>query len=280
LDLLLFAFVGYLVSQILSAYKWRVLAQPLGFSQPFQTFVVYYFAGMYLNLFAPSTVVGDVGRGALLARKGKNIGAALQSVLVDRVSGLVMLIWVSATGFLLFGPTVLPPLLSYGVITTAVLTGIGWWTLAGIVDRLLSPQNQVRHLIERTIEPYQTQALVLGRACVLSFVFHLFQLGLQLLLARAISLAVPFWYLILCIPLVHIASALPVSFGGIGVREGGYVMFLALIGVQQDEALVFGFLWSTLVLGAGLVGGLVFVFSPDTRFSTNSSSQEKLEIYD
>ena len=106
LDYVGLAFCGYLLGQVVSAYRWRLLARPLGFGQPLKTFVAYYFAGMYLNLFAPSVVAGDVGRGYLLAHGRARLGAALHSVLADRVSGVVMLVWVSAGGFLLWGPSV------------------------------------------------------------------------------------------------------------------------------------------------------------------------------
>jgi uncharacterized membrane protein YbhN (UPF0104 family) len=122
-------------------------------------------------------------------------------------------------------------------------------------------------LLEKLILPYHTQAAVLGRACGLSFLLHLFQLSLQVLLAQALNLLVPVWYLMLAIPLIHILSALPVSFGGVGVRESGYVLFFTLVGVSKDEALAFGALWSALVLGANLLGGLVVFFSPTARFS-------------
>ena len=269
-EFVLLAFVGYLASQALSAYKWRLLAVPLGFDQPLRAFTLYYLAGMYLNLFAPSTVVGDLGRGVLLAGNGGGIGPALQSVLADRVSGLVMLLWVSATGFMLFGPTVLPAALCYGTIAAAFLSVAGWWVLPRVIGRLFSPWHRLRWLVEQFLLPYQTETGALGRACGLAFVCHLCQLGLQVLLAHALGLAVPVWYLLLFIPLVHILSALPLSLGGVGVREGGYVVFLALIGIGRDEALAFGLLWSALVLGSGLVGGLVLLLLPEARFSLAS----------
>ena len=269
-EFVLLAFIGYLASQALSAYKWRLLAVPLGFDQPLRAFTLYYLAGMYLNLFAPSTVVGDLGRGVLLAGNGGGIGPALQSVLADRVSGLVMLLWVSAAGFMLFGPTVLPAALCYGTIAAAFLSVAGWWVLPRVIGRLFSPWHRLRWLVEQFLLPYQTETGVLGRACGLAIVCHLCQLSLQVLLAHALGLAVPVWYLLLFIPLVHILSALPLSLGGVGVREGGYVVFLALIGIGRDEALAFGLLWSALVLGSGLVGGLVLLLLPEARFSLAS----------
>jgi len=90
---------------------------------------------------------------------------------------------------------------------------------------------------------------------------------LQVLLSHALGLAVPIWYLLLFIPLMTILSTLPVSFNGLGVREGGYVAFLALVGVGKEEALAFGLLWTALLFAAGLFGGLVLLVSPEARFS-------------
>jgi uncharacterized membrane protein YbhN (UPF0104 family) len=160
---------------------------------------------------------------------------------------------------------VLPAVLCYGVISAALFVVIGWWVLPRALDVLFSPEHRFRQLVEKMVVPYQATAGVLAWACVFSFGFHIFQLTLQMLLARALGVVVPFWYLLLCIPLVHILSALPVSFGGIGVRESGYVVFLSLVGIDRDKALAFGLVWSTIVFAAGVLGGLVLLFSPRVR---------------
>ena len=269
LDYVVLAFLGYLLGQVASAYKWRLLAGPLGFEQPLKTFVVYYFAGMYLNLFAPSVVAGDVGRGYLLAQDNARLGAGLQSVLADRVSGLVMLVWVSAGGFLLFGSSVLPTELAYGMIMAAGGSVLAWWSLPRLVERFFTPTYVIRRFVERLILPYRNNLSLLSWVCGLSILFHLFQLGLQGVIAASLGLAVPFWYLVLFVPVVQILSTLPVSFGGLGIREGGYVLCLSLWGVGQDEALAFGLAWSGVVLGANLCGGILLLVSPHVRFSTD-----------
>ena len=261
------AFCGYLLGQAVSAYRWRLLARPLGFGQPLKTFVAYYFAGMYLNLFAPSVVAGDVGRGYLLAHGRPRLGAALHSVLADRVSGLVTLVWVSAGGFLLWGPSVLPVELYYGLLVAAGGSLGLWWGLPWLLARYTSADNIVRRSVDRLSLPYRTDLALLGCVCGLSCGFHLFQLGLHALVAAALGLAVPVWYLVLFVPVVQILSALPVSFGGLGIREGGYVVCLALWGIGRDEALAFGLVWSAMVLGANMCGGLAFCVFPEVGFS-------------
>jgi uncharacterized protein (TIRG00374 family) len=105
------ALVIYLGTQIVSALRWTVLTRPLGISTPYKDLAAYYFIGMFFNLFAPSTVGGDVSRVYYLAREqnkdhqkhasGSTIGAAV-SVLMDRAIGMVVLIWLGAVGLLLF----------------------------------------------------------------------------------------------------------------------------------------------------------------------------------
>jgi uncharacterized membrane protein YbhN (UPF0104 family) len=259
------AFIGYLLSQVLSAYKWRVLALPLGFTQPFRSFMAYYFAGMYLNLFTPSTVAGDFSRGALLAEGRTRLGPALQSVVVDRVSGLVMLLWVCVIGLLFVDPGVLPLPWRIGVVAAAVGAVAGWWFLPQVLTRLFHTENKLRRLLDQFIGPYHNEPRVLVKACGLSLLFHFFQLGLQLLIAQALHLDVSLWYLVVSIPLINIISGLPISFAGLGVRESAYVLFLTFVGISRERALAFGLLWSAIVLAANATGGLALVLSPTTR---------------
>lgn len=260
------AFLGYLLGQIISAYKWRVLARPLGFTQPLRIFVSYYFSGMYLNLFAPSTVAGDFGRGALLAGERGRLGAALQSVVADRVSGLIVLLWVCAVGSLLADLKPLPVSARYGVVAIAIGATGGWFLLPILLGRAFFSRHKLRDVVEKLVGPYQNAPLVLGRACGVSLFFHFLQIGLQILLARALHIDTSVWALLVCIPLVSLLSGLPISFGGLGVREGGYIMLLTPLGVEREQALALGLLWSAIVLSANATGGLALLLSSTARF--------------
>jgi len=259
------AFGGYLLSQVLSAYKWQVLARPLGFLQPLHVFILYYFSGMYLNLFAPSTVAGDFSRGALLAGDSGRLGAALQSVVADRVSGLLMLLWIGVVGLLSSDFDVVPVSVRYGIIVVAVGAIAGWFFLPRVLQHGFLSGHQVRNFVERLILPYQKVPSVLGRACGLSLGFHFLQISLQILLAHALQLDTLLWTLVVSIVLVALLSGLPVSFGGVGVREGGYIMFLTPLGVEREQALAFGLLWSAVVLVANATGGLALLLAPKTH---------------
>src|SRR5262245_66494452 len=95
------AFLGFLASQVVSSIRWMMLARPLGFKEPFSYFFASYFTGMWMNLFAPSTVAGDIGRALYLAGGQKRRALAFTTVLADRGLGFVVLCWIGALATLL-----------------------------------------------------------------------------------------------------------------------------------------------------------------------------------
>src|SRR5437870_11555110 len=80
----------YLGIQMISGFRWQLLARPLGYEQPVWQFTRFYFIGMFFNLFLPTSVGGDVVRAWYLGHGSE--ASAFLSVLVDRLSGFVVLL--------------------------------------------------------------------------------------------------------------------------------------------------------------------------------------------
>ena len=108
--------------------------------------------------------------------------------------------------------------------------------------RFLAPENRWRHLVERDLAPYWNDYRLLGETSVVACVFHTIQIGTQIFLAWALGLKVPAPFFFIFVPVVNILGMLPVSFSGIGIREGGYWFFLAQLGVDRAAALALGLL--------------------------------------
>src|SRR5271166_3394565 len=49
----------YLAGQVMSAWRWQLLAAVLNLRGPFAEFMRYYFIGVFTNLFVPGLVGGD-----------------------------------------------------------------------------------------------------------------------------------------------------------------------------------------------------------------------------
>lgn len=280
--LLVLAFALYLVGQVLSAFKWRELAAAVGFAAPASRFVAYYFIGMFFNAFGFGTVGGDVIRALYLAGSGGRRGLALNTVVADRVSGLLVLLAVALGALLLLHHYQLPAAIYWGVVGASSGLLAGWRLLPHVLPLVLAPENRLRRLIERDLAPYWSDAGLLARVGALSLGFHLSQIGVLVLLIRALRVGVPWPYCFVFGPLVNIVSAVPVSLNGLGVREGGYVYFLAHVGVPRDSAVAFALAWFGLVMLAGSIGGLVYLLDrqpamrSEGRTASRKSSAERL----
>jgi uncharacterized membrane protein YbhN (UPF0104 family) len=247
----------YLAGQVLSAWRWAVVARGLGLKMPGAAYVRFYFIGMFFNIFGPSTVGGDVAR-ALYLGEGRRRALAAGSVVFDRGSGLALLIAIAALALLAFPRWDLPAPLVGGVVTAAVVLVLACAIYPRVVRRLPA-HNRLRRLLERELAPLWRDPGLLVRVAAMSATFHLSQVGVQWVLARAVGVALPLSYCLVFHPLMSVMMALPVSLGGFGVREAGYLYFLGRIGVGDAVAVTMGLLWFAITLVGGMVGGAVFL---------------------
>lgn len=256
LDLWLAAGALYVASQFVSSLRWQLLARPLGLQRPYGHHVGFYFIGMYFNLFLPTSVGGDVIRAWYLdGGSGKRLAAFL-SVFADRLSGLLMLLAL-ACGAVLCSPIALPlwvQLCVWGAALAAVLGFVSLPLLAHWTRRF----NRARRLMEG-VRLYLTQPALLASTTFLSLVVQAANVLIVWLIGLAIDAPVPASYYWIMVPMVTLLTLLPVSLNGMGVREGGMVLFLAPLGVGEGIALSLAFLWFLACTSVALVGGAVYL---------------------
>src|SRR5262249_40042492 len=82
---------------------------------------------------------------------------------------------------------------------------------------------------------------------------------------------VPAAYYWVLVPMVTLLTLLPVSLNGMGIREGGMVLFLAPLGVGTGTALSLAFLWFAVFTAASLGGGCVYLFVDSSRLKDSDS---------
>jgi glycosyltransferase 2 family protein len=281
-----FGYVGvvlvvYLVAQLMSAVRWTVLARPLGFETRFKDMVVYYFIGMFFNLFAPSTVGGDVTRVYYLARDdGKDRATSWKTlhatiaVLSDRAIGMMVLIWLGAIGLALFPGFAVPSALR--LLTFAFALG---FIVAGLLISLLRRQlpangHALLAKVRLALGTYRERWMAIPIAMVISLMIHAIQAAMHVFIGRALHIEVPLSYCFILYPLVGAFAALPISFNGIGLREGGYLFLLGVIGVDSEKAIAFGLLLFVIVALDSLLGGIIFIFRKDPGPSAVTAGSE------
>lgn len=222
---------------VLSAIRWTWLARGLGLAVRATRKIKIYFLGMFLSLFLPSTIGGDFARGFLLARGRQGAGwAAAASVILERVNGLLALTVVTTVCML----SVDIPLhwrnlwlIGVAALWLGMLTYPFWHRrLPGFLHRWQGVG------IDR---PEFFNAW--WKAMSISLSFQVVVIATTMILGHAAGLEMSWAAYGVMVGLVSIASTMPVSFNGFGVREAGYVGFATYFGGNPEAAAAMAALW-------------------------------------
>jgi len=240
-----------MVGQVLSAIRWTWLARGLGLVVQMSRKIELYFLGMFLSLFLPSIVGGDVARGYLLARGREGAGwAAAASVILERVNGVVAI----------------------SIIGTACMFGLDlpqqWWIAwlgavfvlwAGMLTYSFWHRRLPRWMKRWQSLPIDQPAFYRAwwKGLLLSILFQMLVVEIHVILGHAAGLNMSWSAYGIMVSLVALASAIPVSFNGFGVREAGYVGLAAYFGGSAEAAAVMAALWVVVLAVAALPGAWV-----------------------
>ena len=258
------AVVLFVLAQMLSAVRWRLIAQKLRAYGPYPWFLRCYFVGMWFSQALPGGIGGDVVRVMSLARHSGRKGAAFNSVLLDRASGLGVLL--AFTGIFLpvvWGAFGNGPLV-WSIVALLCAGICGFVVLLSLV--------RLEHLYRRKATRWLWQfSRDVHRAFFKNIGLFAAQLGMSVLiqaatlvqfalLAQSLGLHLPWQAIAAFIPLVVLSTLLPVSLAGWGVREGALAALFGAAGLlNTPEALALGVLAGVMGLIAALPGGALWL---------------------
>jgi uncharacterized membrane protein YbhN (UPF0104 family) len=132
-----------------------------------------------------------------------------------------------------------------------------------------APHNKLARkwsAVHRALDEYGSRGRcgVLATAMLLSLVFQASQVVLNIMLARAVGLNLPplvMWWLV---PVLALASLVPLGIGGLGVREVAAIKLLGASGISAETILAWSLLWQATVWLASLPGALWWKGRSDT----------------
>lgn len=250
----LLAVATYLIGQSLCACKWRILAEGLGFRKSLRFYWVHYMGAAFMSLFLPTGIGGDVFRALALAQGTGQRGRATVSVLADRGTGVLSLIWIAAgAAVLLPVAPALPRALQGGLYAAGAVSTLGF-LLPFFVRRRLRLGKRLDFLLAPWEDPRG-----LLRSLALAFVFQLLLGTIYLLLGTALALPLDAGLYYVVGPVASLAAMIPFSLNGIGERAAATVFLFTLAGVPEERAVAFAMSWVALSTVSALLGGLILL---------------------
>ncbi len=269
----------------LSVVRWQVSLGIQSINAPFSSLLSSTLVSGFLGFLLPS-FGEDAVRGydlyQVTSKQGVNIAA---SILFERICGLLGHVIVGCCALACFHERIAnrtivhAALVLYACIIAALFIvfsqTLSRWLVdvLGKVPVLRGVADKVADLTE-AIHLYRSDIGAWVRILGLSLIFQFSGFLYFFVIAHALSIDVAFSTFILLIPIVIILSLMPISIGGLGVKEGLFVLLFTQLGLTQEDAFLTSAVGSALHMIFVLLGGLVFVLRKNSGQSVPNTSTD------
>lgn len=258
------AVLAYVLSQVVSSYRWQILARPLGIEKPLRRYVSLYFVGTFFNQLLPTSMGGDVARAWYLAEQKEKRGSAFLSVLADRLSGLGALVLLACLGACFVE---LPIWILAWISGLALGLTVGSLVLLYLIQRPNRGEEGEVGIVGKLralLGCYRGRYGLLAQVLLLSILVQMGNILLVWQLCQSVQASVSLIYCFILMPLVTLLTLLPVSINGMGVREGGMILLMAPLGIANHQAVTVSLLWLSVFMVVGLLGAGIYLCSSFT----------------
>lgn len=251
---LLAALLVYALSQLVSAFRLKMLFNYVPIPVSHLENLKLYWLGLFYNLFLPGGVGGDGFKVYLIGKHLKTeLKKTIGAILSDRVSGLSIIVIL----LLIFAPFI-----DYNIpLKTYAWAGIPL-VAAGFFLFL--------YLFNRTLIPAYWPTM--GWATLA----QLLQMGSAILILKSLNTEASAMYdaYLFLFFLSAIAGAVPITLGGIGAREVVFMWGAQYLGVDESTAIALSLLFYTASAVTALPG-LIFTLQPSRILRNNRKAKSQ-----
>ncbi len=259
------------LSFLVAAWRWQRVLAVYDVHVRLRTLVKHYLAGQFVGNALPSTVGGDVLR---ISRSSKDIGStevAFASVVLERLTGFVALPLLTLLGIAI-RPDLLDKTRSWVAVGVAGGTlaalGIILWLSAHprLAGRFVHSESWTRYIgtVHVGVDRFRRDPRDTGLALLLSIAYQFTVVAAVYCAVHTIGLTIPNAAVLAFIPAVAMVQVVPISVGGLGVREGLLAFLLHPLGVPTGQAVAVGLLWYAMTLVVSLLGAPAFAMGHRT----------------
>ncbi len=297
---LLAALVVALLGVVVRAYRWQVLLSALEVEVPLRQLTALYFIGFLFTNVLPTGFGGDPVRMYELSRYTHRTAESAGTVLADRFFGLIVLQAMAVVALAFGYPLVEPWMIAFTVLLFVgslvsvwlllnqrlwqslgerlrPLTSLGQKQGSALSPALSKVEGKIKGKSEgiiaglkrfyESLHGYNVAAV--GKTLGVSLVFNISLITMNYLIGLSLGARVSIWYYFLFVPITSIVTILPVSFAGLGVREGAYVFLFTQAGMPRETALSLSLLvYAISIFTPGLIGGIIYVLKGARDYAT------------
>ena len=260
------AMVMAVLGVVLSSVRWQQMLDALELPSGLPALLSHTLAGLFVSNFLPTTVGGDVVRATRLSHTNGHRKVSAASVVLERLTGFVSLPLIALVALVLD-----PELLRLGTashlalaLTLGPLAAVTLFLVVAADHRLGARLGGGRWLglamtVHLGLVRFRRHP---GSAAAVMAAALAYQLTIVLaawMAGHALGISVGWTAMMAFVPVVAIAQAVPLSIGGLGLREGALVLLFGPLGVAASHAVALGLLLYGINMAVSLLGAPAFL---------------------
>lgn len=233
---LFLALLLFILSKVFSAFRLNYFFQDLGLRLSTGENLKLYGIGMFYNLFLPGGIGGDGYKVFLLNKSYKiPVKQLLQAVLLDRLNGLVVLVFLMLLLVFWVDIAVVFPLPIDGLATAGViLLALGFYGMMRLFFSVFMTST--------------------GITLMYSFLVQMTQLVCAYFILIALGIHTQIMEYQFVFLLSSVVAVLPLTIGGVGARELVFILSHEYMGIDKNAAVAFSLLFFLITAFTSLVG--------------------------
>tara|TARA_B100001115_G_scaffold184774_1_gene188820 strand:- start:1900 stop:2865 length:966 start_codon:yes stop_codon:yes gene_type:complete len=269
-SLFLGAISFFLLSNTLGAVQWYLLLRAQNLSVRFWQALVFYFVGVFFNNVLLGNIGGDAMRIYDIRRLTGQSSGGVAATMMDRFIGLFSTCCIALASYPFIAANASKSSLLISVLVPVwlgllVILSMGLSRRLGLlIERLLTrflpaTISDIVGRLQRSVFVYRERIPLLAGVWCISLCVQFCRILVYWSAGLAIGMAPGLLYFMSFQPLAAVIASLPISIGGLGVRENTLVGLFGGLGFTPEVSTAMSLLGYVAGILASLLGGVAFV---------------------
>ena len=240
------------------------------------------FISQGLNFIFPGNIVGDIVKGFGVSDENTSGRLIVSSIIMDRIVIMTSLTILSVAGLFLTRKSLwearlfLCPVVIVGILV-AGMSAVYNRRLRGILLRIFLLPNVPKRKVVRFLKVfdiYRQNKRCVGKAILTALCATLLTTVSYYLIGRGLSMGLNYWIWFSFVPIVIVTCKIPVTIGGLGVREGMLMFLLSSVGVAPEMAVSVSLLFFVITSITSIMGVALYLILQLKKFSEMNFARE------
>jgi len=245
------------IAAVVGALRWRLLLQEVEIEVSALRAVRTFSGALVLNNVLPTSIGGDAVRTWLVGRESGRLLRAATATVVDKLTALACLYvvaWVAIAVDRESVPSSLVGVFAWVTVGLAAACVVAALAAAGVRPILrrfpVRPAAMIRETWA-TLRTWARSTRTVTFVLALGFAYQVLAVLVLVMVGKTVGVQLSFAVAAVSSAIVLVAMLVPISIGGLGVREGGFVLLLGEAGINGADATSISLLSAAVVVLAG-----------------------------